>query len=186
VIGGNPLAVLLQSISGVSAIYPLVAFYDIHGRERERCYSFIVFWTPHEIYVHIIINNNIIHRKYPNLKHTDMFICVCTVQGSNPRPLGELVSICTKSVVKCLSNAQTSSNVIQWDLISSVLYALRYHLYVYNDEPVKETRHYHNIYPILIGVIKKFKQKTHLWTFIFFIQKQVNSENQLWMHIACG
>jgi hypothetical protein len=31
VIGGKPIAVLLQSILGVSAINPLVAFYDIHG-----------------------------------------------------------------------------------------------------------------------------------------------------------
>jgi hypothetical protein len=30
-IGGKPIAVLLQFISGVSAINPLVAFYDIHG-----------------------------------------------------------------------------------------------------------------------------------------------------------
>jgi hypothetical protein len=30
-IDGKPIAVLLQSISGVSAIHPLVAFYDIHG-----------------------------------------------------------------------------------------------------------------------------------------------------------
>jgi hypothetical protein len=35
VTGGKPIAVLLQSISGVSAINPLVAFYDIHGRKRE-------------------------------------------------------------------------------------------------------------------------------------------------------
>jgi hypothetical protein len=28
---GKPIAVLLQSISGVSAINPLVAFYDSHG-----------------------------------------------------------------------------------------------------------------------------------------------------------
>jgi hypothetical protein len=33
VIGGKPIAALLQSISGVSAINPLVAFYDIQGRE---------------------------------------------------------------------------------------------------------------------------------------------------------
>jgi hypothetical protein len=32
VIGGKPIAVLLQSISDVRAINPLVAFYDIHGR----------------------------------------------------------------------------------------------------------------------------------------------------------
>jgi hypothetical protein len=32
---GKPIAVLLQSISGVSAINPLVVFYDIHGEKRE-------------------------------------------------------------------------------------------------------------------------------------------------------
>jgi hypothetical protein len=35
VTGVKPIAVLLQSISGVSAINPLGAFYDIHGRKRE-------------------------------------------------------------------------------------------------------------------------------------------------------
>jgi hypothetical protein len=35
VTGGNPIPVLLQSISGVSAINPLVAFYDIHRGKRE-------------------------------------------------------------------------------------------------------------------------------------------------------
>jgi hypothetical protein len=34
VTGGKPIAVLLQSISGVSAINPLVAFYDIHGGKK--------------------------------------------------------------------------------------------------------------------------------------------------------
>jgi hypothetical protein len=47
VTGGKPNAVLTQSISGVSAINPLVAFYDIR-EERERCYSFILSRTPHE------------------------------------------------------------------------------------------------------------------------------------------
>jgi hypothetical protein len=32
--GGHPIAVWSQSISGVSAINPLVAFYDVHGRKR--------------------------------------------------------------------------------------------------------------------------------------------------------
>jgi hypothetical protein len=32
---GKPIAILLQSISSVSAFNPLVAFYDIHGRKRE-------------------------------------------------------------------------------------------------------------------------------------------------------
>jgi hypothetical protein len=31
VTGGNPIAIFLQSISGVSAINPLLVFYDIHG-----------------------------------------------------------------------------------------------------------------------------------------------------------
>jgi hypothetical protein len=35
VTGGKPIAVLLQPISGVSVINPLVAFYDIHGGKRE-------------------------------------------------------------------------------------------------------------------------------------------------------
>jgi hypothetical protein len=35
VTGGKPIAVLLQAISGVNAINPLVALYDIHGRKRE-------------------------------------------------------------------------------------------------------------------------------------------------------
>jgi hypothetical protein len=40
VTGGKPIAVLLQSISGVSAINPLVAFYDIHGGKREAILLF--------------------------------------------------------------------------------------------------------------------------------------------------
>jgi hypothetical protein len=35
VIGGIHIAARSQSISGVSAVNPLVAFYDIHGRKRE-------------------------------------------------------------------------------------------------------------------------------------------------------
>jgi hypothetical protein len=35
VTSGKPIAVLLQSISGVSAVNSLVAFYDIHGGKRE-------------------------------------------------------------------------------------------------------------------------------------------------------
>jgi hypothetical protein len=34
VTGSKPIAVLLQSISGVRAINPLVAFYEIHGGKR--------------------------------------------------------------------------------------------------------------------------------------------------------
>jgi hypothetical protein len=42
VTGGKPIAVLLQSISGVSAINPLVAFYDIHGGKREVLFFYCV------------------------------------------------------------------------------------------------------------------------------------------------
>jgi hypothetical protein len=44
VTGGKPIAVLLQSISGVSAINPLVAFYDIHEGKREVL--FFYFFVP--------------------------------------------------------------------------------------------------------------------------------------------
>jgi hypothetical protein len=40
--GGKLIAVLLQSISGVSAINPLVAFYDIHGGKREVLFFYFV------------------------------------------------------------------------------------------------------------------------------------------------
>jgi hypothetical protein len=39
---GKPIAVLLQSILGVSAINPLVVFYDIHGRKREVLFFYFV------------------------------------------------------------------------------------------------------------------------------------------------
>jgi hypothetical protein len=42
VTGGKPIAVFLQSISGVSAINPLVAFYDIHGGKREVLFFYFV------------------------------------------------------------------------------------------------------------------------------------------------
>jgi hypothetical protein len=44
---GKAIAVLLQSISGVSAINPLVAFYDIHGGKTEVLF-FILSRTPHD------------------------------------------------------------------------------------------------------------------------------------------
>jgi hypothetical protein len=39
--GGKPIASLLQFISGVSAINPLVAFYDIHGGKRGAILLFV-------------------------------------------------------------------------------------------------------------------------------------------------
>jgi hypothetical protein len=45
----EPIAVLLQSISGVSAINPLVAFYDIHGGKREVLFFYFVPDTTRDI-----------------------------------------------------------------------------------------------------------------------------------------
>jgi hypothetical protein len=42
VTGGKPIAVLLQSISGISAINLLVAFYDIYGGKREVLFFYFV------------------------------------------------------------------------------------------------------------------------------------------------
>jgi hypothetical protein len=42
VTGGKPIALLMQFISGVSAINPLVAFYDIHGGKREVLFFYFV------------------------------------------------------------------------------------------------------------------------------------------------
>jgi hypothetical protein len=41
VTGGKPIAAWSQSISGVSAVNPLVAFYDIH-RWKGLYYSFVL------------------------------------------------------------------------------------------------------------------------------------------------
>jgi hypothetical protein len=48
VTGGKPIVVLLQSISGVSAFNPLVAF-STSVEERERRYSYNLSRTLHEI-----------------------------------------------------------------------------------------------------------------------------------------
>jgi hypothetical protein len=49
VTGGKPIAVSLQSTSGVSAINPLVAFYDIHGGKTEVVFFYFVQDTTREI-----------------------------------------------------------------------------------------------------------------------------------------
>jgi hypothetical protein len=42
VTGGKPIAVLLQSISGVSVFNPSVVFYDIRGGKREVLFFYFV------------------------------------------------------------------------------------------------------------------------------------------------
>jgi hypothetical protein len=49
VTGGKLIAVLLQSISGVSAINPLIAFYDIHGGKREALFFYFIPDTTRDI-----------------------------------------------------------------------------------------------------------------------------------------
>jgi hypothetical protein len=51
VTGGKPIAVLLQSISGGSAINLLVTFYDIHGGKREVLFFYFVPNTTRDIVI---------------------------------------------------------------------------------------------------------------------------------------
>jgi hypothetical protein len=58
VTGGKPIAVLLQSISDVSTINPLVACYDIHGGKREVLFIYFVSdTTRHDTYERLFIVN---------------------------------------------------------------------------------------------------------------------------------
>jgi hypothetical protein len=50
VTGDNPIAVLLQSTSGVNAINPFVAFYDIHGGKGEVLLFYFVPDTTRDIH----------------------------------------------------------------------------------------------------------------------------------------
>jgi hypothetical protein len=50
VTGGKPIAILLQSISGMSAFDVLVAFYDIHGGKRKVLFFYFVPDTTRDIY----------------------------------------------------------------------------------------------------------------------------------------
>jgi hypothetical protein len=68
VTGGKPIAVLLQSISGVSAINPLVVFYDIHERNRE----ILFFYFSYIFYITDLLIN---------------IFNVCTMLESKPRSL---------------------------------------------------------------------------------------------------
>jgi hypothetical protein len=66
VTGGKPIAVLLQSISSVSAINPLVAFYEIHGGKREVLFFYFVPDTTRDIYFNVL--NNKTHNTTTSLR----------------------------------------------------------------------------------------------------------------------
>jgi hypothetical protein len=57
VTGGKAIAVLLQSISSGDAVNPLVAFYDIHGRNREVLFFYFVPDTTRDRLVVYLFNN---------------------------------------------------------------------------------------------------------------------------------
>jgi hypothetical protein len=55
VTGGKPIAILLQSISDISAINPLVAFYNIHGGKRVVLFFYFVpDTTRDEINIYVV------------------------------------------------------------------------------------------------------------------------------------
>jgi hypothetical protein len=78
VTGGKPITALLQSFLGVSAINPLVAFYDIHGGKRE-VFSFVPN-TRDSVYGDI----HILQRKHPDSIQIFHAYTFCTVRRSNP------------------------------------------------------------------------------------------------------
>jgi hypothetical protein len=55
VTGGKSIAVLLKPITGVSAINPLVAFYDIHGGKREVLFFYFVPDTTRDISIELYL-----------------------------------------------------------------------------------------------------------------------------------
>jgi hypothetical protein len=59
VTGGKPIAIWSQSISGVSAINPLVGFYDIHGRKGEVLFFYFVPDTTRDSSVLLLLNQDI-------------------------------------------------------------------------------------------------------------------------------
>jgi hypothetical protein len=73
VTGGKPIVDWSQSISGVSAINPLVAFYDIHGRQREVLLFYFVYTTrdcvwKYDIKFYFYCNFSITDRVLRNIK----------------------------------------------------------------------------------------------------------------------
>jgi hypothetical protein len=69
VTGGNPISVLLQSISGVSAI-PLVAFYDIHGGQREVLFFYFVPDTTRDYTIDLVLIDQSVGKRSLHLMDT--------------------------------------------------------------------------------------------------------------------
>jgi hypothetical protein len=60
---GKPIAVFLQSISGVIAINPLVAFYDIHGQKRDAILLFCPGHHTRQLLILVIRLNSLFSTK---------------------------------------------------------------------------------------------------------------------------
>jgi hypothetical protein len=72
VTGGKPIAICLQSISGVNAIYHLVAFNDTHGRKREMLF---VYFVPFIFFMFLNMYRapcSLIPMSHPYIKLTDI------------------------------------------------------------------------------------------------------------------
>jgi hypothetical protein len=71
---GKPIAVLLQSFSGVNAINPLVAFYDIRGGKREVLFFYFVPVTTRGSYKSYVkgIKLHISHTAY-TMQYQELF-----------------------------------------------------------------------------------------------------------------
>jgi hypothetical protein len=87
--GGKPIAVLLQSIPGVSAINPLVAVYDIHGGKTEVLFFYFVPDTTRDCHGH--------HTRLSRTPHETVlyYVKIMIVVGSGPltvavNPIGNL------------------------------------------------------------------------------------------------
>jgi hypothetical protein len=64
--GGKPIADFLQSISGVSAINPLVAFYDIHGKKGD----ILLFCPGHNTLLNLSFFNGFYLKLYSKFMKT--------------------------------------------------------------------------------------------------------------------
>jgi hypothetical protein len=71
VTGGKPIAVLLQTLLGGSAINPLVAFYDIHGGKREVLFFYFVPDTTRDTLRYVMMEMALTLKSTLGIKYND-------------------------------------------------------------------------------------------------------------------
>jgi hypothetical protein len=83
VTGGKPIAIWLQYMAGVSAINPLVAFYDTNGTKREMLFFYFAPDTTRDyqsnqkyyIYIFYFLTDNTMCEKQIDIKlHKEILI----------------------------------------------------------------------------------------------------------------